>query len=60
MKMIFDTHAHYDDSAFDSDRDELLTKLFSENVACIVRVQLWSFQSAALLLRNNMRICIVP
>ncbi len=36
MKMIFDTHAHYDDSAFDSDRDELLTKLFSENVACIV------------------------
>ena len=22
--MIFDTHAHYDDKAFDEDRDELL------------------------------------
>ena len=36
MKMIFDTHAHYDDKAFDSDRDELLSKLFSERVAYIV------------------------
>ena len=36
MKLIFDTHAHYDDKAFDEDRDELLTKLFSENVAYIV------------------------
>ena len=26
---IFDTHAHYDDEAFDKDRDELLTSLFS-------------------------------
>ena len=29
MKMIFDTHAHYDDKAFDDDREELLEKLFS-------------------------------
>ena len=36
MKMIFDTHAHYDDKAFDSDREELLEKLFSESVAYIV------------------------
>ena len=36
MKMIFDTHAHYDDKAFDSDREELLEKLFSESVGYIV------------------------
>ena len=36
MKMIFDTHAHYDDKAFDGDREELLEKLFSESVAYIV------------------------
>ena len=36
MKMIFDTHAHYDDKAFDSDRDELLENLFSDSVAYIV------------------------
>ena len=24
---IFDTHAHYDDEAFDEDRDEVLTSL---------------------------------
>ncbi|MDE7293014.1 MAG: TatD family hydrolase [Oscillospiraceae bacterium] len=41
---IIDSHAHYDDSAFDSDRDELLDSLFSEtspidkiiNVGCSV------------------------
>lgn len=36
MKMIFDTHAHYDDKAFDEDRKILLTRLFSENVGYIV------------------------
>lgn len=36
MKMIFDTHAHYDDKAFDVDRDELLERLFGESVAYIV------------------------
>ena len=25
--MIFDTHAHYDDEAFDPDRDELLNSM---------------------------------
>lgn len=34
MKLI-DSHAHYDDSAFDDDRDELLNKLFSESVEAI-------------------------
>ena len=25
--MIFDTHAHYDDEAFDEDRDQLLSSM---------------------------------
>ena len=25
--MIFDTHAHYDDEQFDTDRDELLSSM---------------------------------
>lgn len=36
MKNIFDTHAHYDDEAFNDDREELLDKLFSEGVCGIV------------------------
>lgn len=36
MIKITDTHAHYDDEAFDSDRDELLTRLFSESCEKIV------------------------
>lgn len=36
MGNIFDTHAHYDDSAFDDDRDELLTGLLSGEVCGIV------------------------
>ncbi len=36
MKDIFDTHAHYDDSAFDGDRYELLDRLFSDTVCGIV------------------------
>ena len=34
--MIFDTHAHYDSNAFNSDRDELLVKLHEENVGWIL------------------------
>ena len=34
--MIFDVHAHYDDEAFNEDRDILLNKLFSNNVCGIV------------------------
>ena len=35
---IFDTHAHYDDEAFDKDRDELLTSLFSGDIGAVVIV----------------------
>ena len=35
---IFDTHAHYDDEAFDSDRDELLKRLLSTDIDTIVNV----------------------
>ena len=35
---IFDTHAHYDDEAFDKDRDELLTSLFSGGIGAVVNV----------------------
>ena len=36
--MIFDTHAHYDDDAFDEDRDELLSGMAAKNVEYIVNV----------------------
>ena len=36
--MIFDTHAHYDDDAFDEDRDVLLAGLKEQNVEYIVNV----------------------
>lgn len=36
MGYIFDTHAHYDDEAFDSDRYELLERLFAGEVCGIV------------------------
>ena len=36
--MIFDTHAHYDDDAFDDDRDELLSGMREQNVEYIVNV----------------------
>ena len=35
---IFDTHAHYDDEAFDKDRDELLTSLFNGDIGAVVNV----------------------
>ena len=34
--MIFDTHAHYDDEAFDADRDELMTSLPENGVGLVV------------------------
>lgn len=34
MGDIFDTHSHYNDSAFDSDRDELLSSLF-DGALCV-------------------------
>ncbi len=36
--MIFDSHAHYDDSSFDMDRNEVLLGMKEKRVACIVNV----------------------
>ncbi len=36
--MIFETHAHYDDKAFDGDRDELIPKLKEEGIEKIVNI----------------------
>ena len=36
--MIFDTHAHYDDDAFDEYRDTLLGEIFSSGICCITDV----------------------
>ncbi len=38
MKDIFDTHAHYDDEAFEEDRDTLLKSLFEQGVCNIINV----------------------
>lgn len=34
--MIFDTHAHYDDHAFDGDRKEILSGLFEQGVGLVM------------------------
>lgn len=36
--MIFDTHAHYDDEAFDGDRDELLRSLAEHGIGTVVNI----------------------
>ena len=36
MGLIFDTHAHYDDQAFDKDREELLSGLLGQGVGAVV------------------------
>lgn len=36
--MIFETHAHYDDEAFDSDREHLLSSMQEHGIGCIVNV----------------------
>ncbi len=36
IKNIFDTHAHYDDEAFDGDRDELLASLPQKGIVGII------------------------
>lgn len=38
MIKLTDTHAHYDDDAFEGDRDRLLTRLFKESVSRIITV----------------------
>ena len=36
--MIFDTHAHYDDEAFDADREALLSSLPEAGIGAVVNV----------------------
>ena len=36
--MIFDTHAHYDDEAFDDDREALLGSLASQGIQAVTNV----------------------
>lgn len=50
---MIDIHAHYDDEAFDTDRDELITSLFNEhgvtaiiNAGCNIESSLYSIQLA--------------
>lgn len=38
MNTIFDTHAHYDDEAFDMDREELIESLRENGIGCVVNV----------------------
>lgn len=38
MDYIFDTHAHYDDEAFDSEREELIGSLKENGIGCVVNV----------------------
>lgn len=38
MVKIFDTHAHYDDDAFDEDRDQLLENFEQNNVKAVVNI----------------------
>ena len=38
MELIFDSHAHYDDHAFDKDREELLAGLSSNGVGYVMNV----------------------
>ena len=38
MNLIFDTHAHYDDEAFDADREELLKSLPEQGIEAAVNV----------------------
>ena len=36
--MIFDTHAHYDDEAFNEDRDAVLRSLAEHGIEAVVNV----------------------
>lgn len=38
VKLIFETHAHYDDDAFDKDRDELLSGMQEAGIETIVNI----------------------
>ena len=36
--MIFESHAHYDDAAFDADREELLNQCQQQGIETIINV----------------------
>ncbi len=36
MNLIFDAHAHYDDAAFDADREQLLSSLPDKGICCVM------------------------
>ncbi|MCR4721765.1 MAG: TatD family hydrolase [Lachnospiraceae bacterium] len=36
--MIFDTHAHYDDRAFDEDREEVIARIFDSGVGFVMNI----------------------
>ena len=36
--MIFESHAHYDDAAFDADREELLNQCRQQGIETIINV----------------------
>lgn len=38
LRMIFDSHAHYDDEAFDKDRDIILSSLKDNNIGYVVDI----------------------
>ena len=38
MSVIFETHAHYEDEAFDEDRDELIKSLPGSGIGYVVNV----------------------
>ena len=42
--MIFETHAHYDDAAYDEDRDILLASMQESQIEVIVNVGASSMQ----------------
>ena len=43
MELIFDTHAHYDDAAFQEDREEILSGLSEHGVGYVVDVSAGQF-----------------
>lgn len=36
--MIFESHAHYDDSQFDGDREELLASLAAQGIGRVINI----------------------
>lgn len=36
--MVFETHAHYDDEAFDEDRNELIQSIQNAGIGCVVNI----------------------